>query len=55
MIFTSVVLALGFSVLMAAGSISIVYFGLLAATAILGALAADLLVLPALLLSGSSA
>ncbi len=55
MVLSSVVLAVGFAVLMAAGSVSIVYFGLLAATAIVGALAADLLILPALLLSRSSA
>jgi uncharacterized protein len=46
---TSVVLAVGLAVLTAAGSLSIVYFGLLTALAVTAALLADLLLLPTLL------
>ena len=47
---SSVVLTLGFAVLATSGSRSIAYFGIVAALAVAGALAADLLLLPALLL-----
>jgi uncharacterized protein len=49
LVLTSVVLALGLGVLTAAGSLSIVYFGLLTALAVTAALLADLLLLPTLL------
>jgi uncharacterized protein len=49
LVLTSVVLALGLAVLTAAGSLSIVYFGLLTALAVTAALLADLLLLPTLL------
>lgn len=49
LVLTSAVLALGLGVLMAAGSLSVVYFGMVAAVAITAALLADLLLLPALL------
>jgi predicted RND superfamily exporter protein len=45
------VLSLGLAVMMSAGSLSIVYFGFLTSLAVLAALAADILLLPALLLS----
>jgi len=50
MLLSSLVLTLGFAVLAASGSRSIAYFGIVAALAVAGALAADLLLLPALLL-----
>jgi hypothetical protein len=46
---TSLVLGGGFAVLMAAGARGLVYFGLVATLAIIGAALADLLLLPALL------
>jgi predicted RND superfamily exporter protein len=49
MVLSSLVLALGLGVLMAAGSMSIVYFGLLITLAVVAALAADLVLLPVLL------
>lgn len=49
LVLTSAVLALGLGVLMAAGSLSVVYFGMVAAVAITAALIADVLLLPALL------
>ncbi|HEV2149763.1 MAG TPA: MMPL family transporter [Longimicrobiaceae bacterium] len=52
-VLSTVVLALGFAVLAASGSRSIAYFGILAALAVVGALVADLFLLPALLLGGS--
>jgi hypothetical protein len=51
-VLTSIILILGFSVLVVSGSKSIVYFGILAGLAVGGALLADLLLLPALLLGG---
>lgn len=48
-VLTSLVLACGFAVMIAAGTKSIAYFGLVATLAILGAMFADLLLLPALL------
>jgi uncharacterized protein len=51
-VLTTLVLALGFAVLATSGSLSIAYFGVVATLAIVGAMLADLLVLPALLLSG---
>jgi uncharacterized protein len=48
MVLSSVVLVLGLAILMAAGSRSIVYFGLLTSVAVAAALAADLLLLPTL-------
>jgi uncharacterized protein len=48
MVLTSVVLVLGLAVLMAAGSLSIAYFGLLTALAVTAALLADLILLPTL-------
>ena len=52
MVLTSVVLVLGLAILMAAGSLSIVYFGLLITLAVATALVADLLLLPVLLPPG---
>jgi uncharacterized protein len=52
MLLTSAVLGSGFAVMIAAGTKSISYFGLLAALAVLSAVACDLLLLPALLSSG---
>ena len=49
MLITTVVLAGGFSVLGLAAIKSVAYFGLLLATALVSALLADLLVVPALL------
>jgi uncharacterized protein len=49
MILSSVVLVMGLAVLLAAGSLSIVYFGVLTSIAISAALVADLVLLPALL------
>ncbi len=49
MVLTSLVLILGLGVLMAAGSMSIVYFGVLITLAVAAALVADLLLLPVLL------
>jgi uncharacterized protein len=49
MVLTSIVLVLGLGVLVAAGSLSIVYFGLLTALAVTAALVADLILLPTLL------
>jgi uncharacterized protein len=49
MVLSSAILILGLGVLLAAGSLSIVYFGLLISLAIGAALAADLVLLPALL------
>jgi uncharacterized protein len=49
MILTSIVLVLGLGVLMAAGSVSIVYFGLLITLAVAAAVVADLILLPVLL------
>jgi uncharacterized protein len=49
MILSSVVLVMGLGVLLAAGSLSIVYFGVLTSLAIGAALLADLVLLPALL------
>ncbi len=49
MVLTSLVLMLGLGVLMAAGSMSIVYFGVLITLAVAAALVADLLLLPVLL------
>lgn len=49
MVLTSAVLALGLAVLMGAGSLSVVYFGMTATIAVTAALAGDLLLLPALL------
>jgi uncharacterized protein len=51
MVLSSVILVLGLGVLLAAGSLSIVYFGLLVSLAIGAALVADLVLLPALLAS----
>lgn len=48
---TSVILAIGFLVLTLASVKSIIYFGLLSAVAMIAALFADLLVLPAILIS----
>ena len=50
MVLTSAVFASGFAVMIAAGTKSISYFGLLATLAVLSALAADLVLLPALLM-----
>ena len=52
MILTSAVLGSGFAVMIAAGTKSISYFGLLAALAVLSAVACDLLLLPVLLSIG---
>jgi uncharacterized protein len=49
MVLTSVVLVLGLGVLVAAGSLSIAYFGMLTALAVTAALVADLILLPTLL------
>lgn len=49
-VFATLVLALGFAVLATSGSTSIAYFGIVAALAIVGAMLADLFLLPALLL-----
>ncbi len=49
MVLTTAVLVLGFGVLLAAGSLSIVYFGVLITLAAAAALVADLLLLPLLL------
>jgi uncharacterized protein len=54
MILSSVVLVMGLGVLLAAGSLSIVYFGVLTSLAIGAALAADLVLLPALLGEGDA-
>lgn len=51
-VLTSAVLACGFAVMTAAGTKSIAYFGLVATIAIVGAVIADLLLLPALLSFG---
>ena len=52
MILTSAVLGSGFAVMIAAGTKSISYFGLLATIAVVSAVAADLLLLPVLLSIG---
>ena len=52
MLLTSAVLGAGFAVMIAAGTKSISYFGLLATLAIVSAVAADLLLLPVLLSDG---
>jgi uncharacterized protein len=52
MVLTSAVFASGFAVMIAAGTKSISYFGLLATLAVVSALAADLVLLPALLMIG---
>jgi uncharacterized protein len=49
MVLTSMVLVLGLGVLIAAGSLSIAYFGMLTALAVTAALVADLILLPTLL------
>ncbi len=49
-VFATLVLALGFAVLATSGSQSIAYFGIVAALAIVGAMVADLVLLPVLLL-----
>ncbi|HLM68684.1 MAG TPA: MMPL family transporter, partial [Longimicrobium sp.] len=51
-VFASVVLALGFAVLATSSSQSIAYFGIVASLSIVGAMLADLLLLPVLLLFG---
>ena len=51
-VFASVVLALGFAVLATSSSKSIAYFGIVASVSIVGAMLADLLLLPVLLLLG---
>ena len=51
MVSTSAILAIGFLVLTLASVKSIIYFGLLSAVAMVAALLADLLVLPAILIS----
>lgn len=51
-VFATLVLALGFAVLATSGSQSIAYFGIVAALAIVGAMVADLVLLPVLLLLG---
>lgn len=51
-VFASVVLALGFAVLATSSSRSIAYFGIVASLSIVGAMLADLLLLPVLLLFG---
>jgi uncharacterized protein len=48
-VLTSAVFGAGFAVLMAAGAKAIVYFGLVATLAVIGAVAGDLLLLPVLL------
>ena len=55
MILTSAVLGSGFAVMIAAGTKSISYFGLLAALAVVSAVACDLLLLPVLLSGGRDA
>jgi predicted RND superfamily exporter protein len=55
MLLTSAVLGSGFAVMIAAGTKSISYFGLLAALAVVSAVACDLLLLPVLLSSGGDA
>lgn len=51
-VFASVVLAIGFAVLATSSSQSIKYFGIVASLSIVGAMLADLLLLPVLLLFG---
>jgi uncharacterized protein len=55
MVLSSAVLVLGLGVLLAAGSLSIVYFGILITLALGAALVADLVLLPALLGPGPAA
>ncbi|HEX6368885.1 MAG TPA: MMPL family transporter [Longimicrobium sp.] len=52
-VFASLVLALGFAVLATSGSRSIACFGIVSAASIVGAMLADLFLLPVLLLPGS--
>ncbi|HEU0015280.1 MAG TPA: efflux RND transporter permease subunit [Longimicrobium sp.] len=52
-VYASLVLAIGFAVLATSSSRSIAYFGIVSSLAILGAMLADLLLLPAILLLGS--
>jgi uncharacterized protein len=54
MTFTTLVLAVGFGVMMASGSASVAAFGMVMMLAVLGALVADLALLPALLVPGRS-
>jgi uncharacterized protein len=54
MTFTTLVLAVGFGVMMASGSASVAAFGLVMMLAVLGALVADIALLPALLVPGRS-
>ncbi len=52
-VFATLVLALGFAVLATSGSKSIAYFGIVSSLAIVGAMLADLFLLPVLLLLGA--
>ena len=54
-VFASIVLSLGFAVLATSSSQSIAYFGIVASLSIVGAMLADLLLLPVLLLFGRRA